>query len=86
MAAGGYIGWSRRLAQRIATAQGAIDYANLAQKGLTTHEIRERQFERALALQPDLVTLFSGTNDVLARDFDVHAFAADTRSMAARVP
>lgn len=78
---GGYIGWSRRLAQRIAAAQGAIEYANLAQKGLTTREIRDRQFERALALQPDLVSLFSGTNDVLARDFDVRDFATDTRLM-----
>ncbi|MCE9627962.1 MAG: SGNH/GDSL hydrolase family protein [Candidatus Eisenbacteria bacterium] len=78
---GGYIGWSRRLAQRIAAAQGAMEYANLAQKGLTTREIRDRQFGRALALQPDLVSLFSGTNDVLARDFDVRAFATDTRLM-----
>jgi lysophospholipase L1-like esterase len=78
---GGYIGWSRRLAQRVASAQGAIEYANLAQKGLTTREIRDRQLERGLAMQPDLVTLFSGTNDVLARDFDVHAFASDTRFM-----
>ncbi len=78
---GGYIGWSRRLAQRIAGAQGAVEYANLAQKGLTTREIRDRQFERGLAMQPDLVTLFSGTNDVLAHDFDVQAFAADTAFM-----
>ena len=78
---GGFTGWSRRLAKRIAVAEGGLEYANLAQKGLTTREILERQFERALAMAPDLVTLFSGTNDVLARDFDVQEFAADTRAM-----
>ena len=54
----GYRGWSRRLAERIATSQGMLQYANLAQRGLTTREIRERQLERALALRPDLATVF----------------------------
>src|SRR5512134_3609654 len=66
----GYRGWSRRLAERISAAQGGLLYANLAARGLTTREIRERQLPRALALRPDLATLFSGTNDVLALRFD----------------
>ena len=77
----GYRGWSRRLAERIAAGQGGLQYANLAQSGLTTREIRERQLERALALAPDLATVFSGTNDVLAARFDVAEFAQEVRAI-----
>ncbi len=77
----GYRGWSRRLAERIAAWQGQVHYANLAQRGLTTREIRERQLERALALRPDLATVFSGTNDVLAGRFDVGSFEREVRAI-----
>jgi lysophospholipase L1-like esterase len=78
---GGYRGWSQRLAERIGAAQGTLLYANLAVRGRTTREIRTQQLERALALSPDLATVFSGTNDVLRPRFDVAAFAADVRAM-----
>jgi lysophospholipase L1-like esterase len=78
---GGYVGWSRRLAQRIADHQGGLLYANLGRRGLTTREIREQQLGAALAMRPDLASVFSGTNDVLRRNFDVAAFAADVRAM-----
>jgi lysophospholipase L1-like esterase len=77
----GYRGWSRRLAERIAESQGGLLYANLAQRGLTTREIHEWQLERALAMSPDLATLFSGTNDVLASRFDVAEFAEHTHAI-----
>lgn len=78
---GGYRGWSRRLAQRIADAQGGLLYANLAARGLTTRQILDSQLEPALALKPDLATVFSGTNDVIAREFDPEAFRRDTETM-----
>jgi lysophospholipase L1-like esterase len=78
---GGFRGWSQRLAERIAAAQGGLLYANLAVRGLTTREILERQLDRALALRPDLASVFSGTNDVMRSRFDVAAFAADVRTM-----
>ena len=78
---GGYRGWSQRLAERIGAAQGTLLYANLAVRGRTTREIRAQQLERALALSPDLATVFSGTNDVLRPRFDVAAFADDVRAM-----
>jgi len=78
---GGYRGWSRRLAQRIADAQGGVGYANLAARGLTTRQVLETQLEPALALAPDLATVFTGTNDVIARDFDPAAFARNTEAM-----
>ena len=76
--AGGYRGWSQRLAERISAAQGGrLLYANLATRGLTTRQVRVRQLEAALGLQPDLATVFCGTNDVTAPRFDAAAVAAD---------
>ena len=74
---GGFRGWSRRLAARVAEHQGGLLYANLGRRGLTTREIRERQLATALEMKPDLATLFSGTNDVLRLRFDVAEFARD---------
>jgi lysophospholipase L1-like esterase len=79
---GGYRGWANRLAERIAAAQAApLLYANLAVRGLSTRRIREQQLERAAAMRPDLVTLFSGTNDVVALRFDAEAVARDVEHM-----
>ena len=78
---GGYRGWATRLAERLAQCQDGVLYANLAVRGLTTRQIRERQLAPALAMHPDLVTLFSGTNDVVRRRFDVPGLAADIEAM-----
>ena len=79
--AGGYRGWSPRLAERIAGIQGRLLYANLAIRGRTTRQIRDQQLEPALAMRPDLATVFSGTNDVLARRFDANAVARDMEAI-----
>lgn len=64
---GGYRGWADRLAEHIADAQDApLEYANLAIRGLRLHEIRSTQFDTALTLEPDLLTIFGGVNDALA--------------------
>ena len=41
---GGYRGWSRRLAERIARAQGTLLYANLGVRGLTTRQITPDEY------------------------------------------
>lgn len=71
---GGYIGWADRLAQHIADAQDEpLEYANLAIRGLRTHAIRTDQLDDALAMRPDLLTVFAGVNDVIGPicDFDL---------------
>lgn len=78
---GGYRGWANRLAERIAAAQGALLYANFGVRGRKTREIRAEQLPRALELAPDLVTLFCGTNDVVARRFDLAQVAGDIEAM-----
>lgn len=79
---GRYRGWADRLAEHIARVQqGSLSYANLAIRGRRTRAIREQQLAPALALGPDLATVFSGTNDVIARRFDAQAVAADMEAM-----
>jgi lysophospholipase L1-like esterase len=81
-AGSGYIGWSQRLAERLhATTSPNLHYANLAIRGLTTAQIRATQLDAALALRPDLATVFCGTNDVTAPRFDPARVAADIAHM-----
>ncbi len=80
--AGGYRGWSQRLAERIDGQQdNALLYANLAVRGLTTRQIQDRQLEAALAMKPDLATLFCGTNDCTGLRFDAESVADDIAHM-----
>ena len=78
---GGYRGWANRLAERIAEVQGTLLYANLGVRGRTTRQIRDQQLEPALAMGPDLATVFSGTNDVLNPRFDADSVARDMEAM-----
>ena len=79
---GGYRGWSSRLAERVAASQSTpLLYANLAVRGRTTRKIRNEQLESAAGMRPDLVTLFSGTNDVVKPQFDADEVASDVEHM-----
>lgn len=78
---GGYRGWANRLAEHLARVQGQVAYANLAIRGRRTAQIREEQLAPALAMEPDLVTLFTGTNDVVSRSFDLDAVMGDIEAM-----
>lgn len=64
---GHFRGWADRLAQRLADAQpDPVEYANLAIRGLRLREIRDTQFDDAVAMEPDLLTVFAGVNDIIA--------------------
>lgn len=79
---GRHRGWADRLALHIAQAQGEpLLYANLAVRGRKTRHLREEQLAPALAMQPDLVSVFSGTNDIMRRDFDLERVMEDLRAM-----
>lgn len=79
-----YRGWADRLAEHVDRAQdGGLEYANLAVRGRTTRAIRDEQLLPALALQPDLVTVVAGVNDLLRPAFDVARFARDLHAMQA---
>lgn len=42
-----------------------LEYTNLARRGLITKQIRTRQLDKAIKLQPDVVSIISGANDIL---------------------
>lgn len=54
-------------------------------RGRSTRQILEEQLEPAVAMRPDLVTLFSGTNDVVKPRFDADAVGRDVERMQRRL-
>jgi lysophospholipase L1-like esterase len=79
--AGGYRGWANRLAERLAQAQGGLLYANLGVRGKHSRDIREEQLGPALAMKPDLATVFAGSNDILEHGFDAGKLRAELECM-----
>jgi lysophospholipase L1-like esterase len=75
---GGYRGWADRLAQHIADSQDEpLEYGNLAIRGMRMKEIRTGQLDDALAMQPDLLTVFGGVNDLIAGPCNFDSLRAD---------
>jgi lysophospholipase L1-like esterase len=62
---GRYRGWADLVAGELATRNPEFRYANLAVRGRRLARIRDEQVPRALAMQPDLVTLSGGGNDII---------------------
>ena len=64
-------GWADRLAGILAAEAKSFgepfEYANLAVRGSTVAEILTSQLEDALRIQPDLVTIMAGANDIMSR-------------------
>lgn len=72
----GLRGWADRVAFHLASLDDDFRYANLAIRGRKLPQILAEQLEPALALQPDLVTIHGGGNDVLRPKVDLDALAA----------
>jgi len=63
-----------------------VRYENLAVVGATSAEVERNQLERALALDPDLITLVCGANDVLESTRpDEHEYAQRLSRMFQRL-
>ena len=79
------IGWADRFAQHLANRAGEpIRYANLAIRGRLLGQILAEQVEPALALKPDLVSLWGGGNDMLRPSADPDEMAADVERAVIR--
>ncbi len=84
MPAGQYRGWADRLAELLAGARDAqresmsepFRYANLAVRSRKVRDLIEEQVPRAIAMKPDLVSVFMGANDLVSRGADPLALAA----------
>jgi lysophospholipase L1-like esterase len=78
---GGYRGWANRFAAHMSAAFGPLEYANLAVRGLGAYQIRMTQLPKALAMNPDIVTVVAGVNDLLGARFDVESVSAQVAQM-----
>ena len=57
--------WPDRLAQALRAGERDLLYGNYAEKGATTARVLARQVPRANQIEPDLVIVVCGANDVL---------------------
>jgi lysophospholipase L1-like esterase len=71
----GVRGWADRVAEVLATRTDDFGYANLAIRGRLLRRILEEQLEPALALAPDLVTIYAGGNDLIRPRVEIDALA-----------
>lgn len=79
---GRHRGWADRLALHVSQAQGTpLLYANLAIRGRKTRHLVDEQLQPALAMRPDLATVFSGTNDIIRSNFNCEQVIADMRTL-----
>lgn len=79
-------GWADRFADEIARRQGGLRYANLAVRGRLTADVVASQLRPAVALDPDLVSVVVGMNDLIRPKINLvrvcHQFDHLVRSMA----
>ena len=81
----GLRGWADRVAEVLAQQTDDFGYANLAIRGRKLGAIVTEQVDAALALQPDLVTIHGGGNDVLRPRVDIDALARTYDDAIARL-
>ena len=72
----GLRGWADRVAEVLAGQTDDFGYANLGIRGRKLARIIDEQLEPGIALQPDLITIYAGANDILRPRVDIDALAA----------
>ncbi len=84
-----FIGWADRLAAHLAAHAkrhgGDFHYANLAVRGRLLDDIVGPQLDAALALEPDLVSVVGGGNDILRPRADLDGLVAQLEAAVQRV-
>ncbi|GAB3128977.1 SGNH/GDSL hydrolase family protein [Tsukamurella serpentis] len=78
-------GWSDRVAEVMAARSPEFGYANLAIRGKKMQQIVAEQLDDALALEPDLVTVYAGANDLIRPTVDVDAVIEAYDAMLGRL-
>lgn len=80
-----FVGWADRLAALLAPHAEGFSYANVAIRGRKLDDIATVQVDQALSLQPDLVSIIGGGNDILRPKADIDELAARLEKAVARV-
>lgn len=82
---GGLSGWADRLAALLSSHSPDFGYANLAIRGRRMADIAGPQVDVALEMEPDLVSIVGGGNDILRPGADPDALAAQFEESIARL-
>lgn len=84
-----YVGWADMVAAALAQTAGAdgrgFAYANLAVRGRLIDDVVGPQLEAALAMEPDLVSMVGGGNDILRPSVDLDAIASRLEEAVIRI-
>jgi lysophospholipase L1-like esterase len=67
----GLRGWTDRVAAVLATQTPDFGYANLAIRGRKLDGVIAEQVDPAVRLEPDLVTIYAGANDIMRPKVDI---------------
>ncbi|WP_284984765.1 SGNH/GDSL hydrolase family protein [Arthrobacter sp. efr-133-TYG-118] len=81
----GVRGWADRVAEKLAKAEPGWEYANLAVRSKRLRHIVDEQLDRALAMEPSLITLYAGGNDILDFGTDMDLLMAEYERLVARL-
>ncbi len=81
----GVRGWADRVAEVLGRDLPGFGYANLAIRGRKLRPVLAEQLAPALALQPDLVTIYAGANDIIRPQVDLDLLVADYDDALARL-
>ncbi|WP_307023709.1 SGNH/GDSL hydrolase family protein [Arthrobacter globiformis] len=81
----GVRGWADRVAEKLAKAEPGWHYANLAIRSKRLRHIVDEQLEQALAMDPTLITLYAGGNDILDFGTDMDQLLAQYEELVARL-
>ncbi|WP_037359525.1 SGNH/GDSL hydrolase family protein [Amycolatopsis orientalis] len=80
----GVRGWADRVAEVLAAGEPGFRYANLAVRGKLLPQVLNEQVEPALAMKPDLVTVYAGGNDLMRPRVDIDGLADSYERAVAR--
>lgn len=78
-------GWADRVAAQLIANDNSWGYANLGIRGKKLHQVLDEQLDAALALEPTLVTLYAGGNDILRPVVNLDGIMARYRRAAEKL-
>ncbi len=82
----GVRGWADRFAHGLNQAQGGgLAYANLAIRGRKLRAILAEQVDRAISLEPDLVSIYAGANDIMRPAVDLDSLMGEYDAAIAKL-
>ncbi|MEV4988673.1 SGNH/GDSL hydrolase family protein [Pseudarthrobacter sp. LMD1-1-1.1] len=81
----GVRGWADRVAEQLCAADPDFGYANLAIRGRKLRQILAEQVDAAVELNPTLVSIYAGANDILRPRVDIDDLLVEYNDAVAKL-